>query len=201
MKSPKGRDGIPGKRHVHLGRNLTESNGSRRCAWRQQPDTWFPEGRLDGSIGRVLWVGCSIGQKDITSYVPVVHKRAHKLGYQVEHRLADTAFHYFVLIKRAITGIILGAIAGAIQVWFFKRDLMHLWAAIAGGAVYMTTWVVFTDWLRLAGGKILLGGVSGVIAAIVWWSLTIHAEDAFIQAAVAGLCFGAAYAWSDQRMA
>jgi hypothetical protein len=118
----------------------------------------------------------------------------------MEDRLADTAFHYSVLVKRAITGIILGAIAGAIQVWFFKRDLMHLWAAIAAGITYMTTWVVFTDWLRLAGGKILLGGVSGLIAAIVWWSLAIHTEDVFIQAAVAGLCFGAAYAWSDQRM-
>ena len=114
--------------------------------------------------------------------------------------LADTTFHYSVFVKRAITGLILGAIAGAIQVWFFKRDLMHLWAAITAGAVYMITWVVFTDWLRLAGGKILLGGVSGLIAAIVWWSIAIYAEDAFIQAAVAGLCFGAAYAWSDQRM-
>lgn len=114
--------------------------------------------------------------------------------------LADITFHYSVLVKKAITGIILGAIAGAIQVWFFKRDLMHLWAAIAAGAVYMTTWVVFTDWLRLAGGKILLGGAAGLIAAILWWSIAIHAEDAFIQAAVAGLCFGAAYAWSDRRM-
>jgi len=113
--------------------------------------------------------------------------------------LADITFHYFVLVKRAITGILLGAIAGAIQVWFFKRDLMHLWAAIAAGAVYMTTWVVFTDWLRLAGGKVLLGAVAGLIAAIVWWSIAIHTEDAFIQAAVAGLCFGAAFAWSDRR--
>ena len=104
-----------------------------------------------------------------------------------------------MLVKRAITGIILGAIAGAIQVWFFNRDLMHLWAAIAAGVVYMTAWVIFTDRLRLAGGKVLLGGVSGLIAAIVWWSLAIYAEDAFIQAAVAGLCFGAAYAWSESR--
>lgn len=118
-----------------------------------------------------------------------------------EDDVASEQSPYSELVRRAIMGIILGAIAGAIQVWFFKRDLMHLWAAIAAGAVYMTTWVVFTDRLRLAGGKILLGGVSGVIAAVVWWSLAIHADDAFIQAAVAGLCFGAAYAWSDQRMA
>ncbi len=117
-----------------------------------------------------------------------------------EDDVASEQSPYSELVRRAIMGIILGAIAGAIQVWFFKRDLMHLWAAIAAGAVYMTTWVVFTDRLRLAGGKILLGGVSGVIAAVVWWSLAIHADDAFIQAAVAGLCFGAAYAWSDQRM-
>ena len=114
--------------------------------------------------------------------------------------MASAQSPYSELVRRAIMGIILGAIAGAIQVWFFKRDLMHLWAAIAAGAVYMTTWVVFTDRLRLAGGKVLLGGVSGVLAAVIWWSLAIHADDAFIQAVVAGLCFGAAYAWSDQRM-
>ena len=118
----------------------------------------------------------------------------------MEDELADTAFHYSVLVKRAITGIVLGAIAGAIQVWFFKRDLMHLWAAIAAGVMYMTTWVLFTDWLKLAGGKVLLGAVAGLLAAVLWWAIAVHAENAFIQAAVAGLCFGAAYAWSDQRM-
>lgn len=121
--------------------------------------------------------------------------------FSVGDRLADTTFHYSVLVKRAVTGIILGAVVGAIQVWFFKHDLMHLWASTAAGVVYMTAWVLLTDWLKLAGGKILLGGVSGLIAAVVWWSIAIHAEDAFIQAAVAGLCFGAAYAWSDRRMA
>ena len=114
--------------------------------------------------------------------------------------MADTAFHYSVLVKRAITGLILGAIAGAIQVWFFNRDLSYLWAALAAGVVYMTTLVVLIDWLRLAGGKILLGAVSGLLAAVVWWAIAVHAENAFIQAGVAGLCFGAAYAWSDQRM-
>jgi hypothetical protein len=117
-----------------------------------------------------------------------------------EDRLSDSTFHYSMLVKRVITGIILGTIAGAIQVWFFKRDLMYLWASIAAGVVYMSAWVSFTDWLKLAGGKVLLGGVSGLIAAIVWWSIAIYTEDAFIQAAVAGLCFGATYAWSDQRM-
>lgn len=114
--------------------------------------------------------------------------------------MADTTFHYSILVKRVIMGVILGAIAGAIQVWFFQHDLMHLWASAAAGVVYMTSWVLLTDWLKLAGGKVLLGGVSGLIAAIVWWSIAVHAEEAFIQAAVAGLCFGAAYAWSDQRM-
>lgn len=103
------------------------------------------------------------------------------------------------LLRRGITGVILGAIAGAIQVWFFKRDLMHLWAAITAGAVYMTIWVILTDRLRLAGGKIFLGAVSGLLAAVVWWAIAVPADNAFIQAAVAGLCFGAAYAWSESR--
>lgn len=104
------------------------------------------------------------------------------------------------LLKRGITGFVLGAIAGAIQVWFLKQDLSHLWAAMAAGVLYMTTWVLFTERFRLAGGKIFLGAVSGLIAAIVWWAIAVHAEHAFLQAAIAGACFGATYAWSDRRM-
>lgn len=89
---------------------------------------------------------------------------------------------------------------GVIQVWFFDRDVTHLWAAVAAGTVYMTAWVLFTDWLHLVGGKILLGAVAGLIAAIVWWAIALRAADAFLLAAVAGVCFGSAYAWSDQRM-
>lgn len=117
----------------------------------------------------------------------------------MEDGLADSTFHYSVLVKRSITGIILGVIAGAIQVWFFKRDLMHLWASAAAGVVYMAAWVLFTDWLKLAGGKTLLGAVAGVLAAVVWWSIATRATDTFILAAVAGVCFGAAYAWSEGR--
>jgi hypothetical protein len=114
--------------------------------------------------------------------------------------LADSTFHYSIFIKRAVTGLILGALAGAVQVWLFKRALIYLWASIAAGVVYMAAWVTFTDWLKLGGGRILLGGVSGLLAAMVWWAIAVPADSAFIQAAVAGTCFGAAFAWSDQRM-
>ena len=116
-----------------------------------------------------------------------------------EEAVSDSPFHYSILVKRVITGLILGSLAGAVQVWFLKRDLMHLWASMAAGGLYMTTWTVFTDWLRLAGGKILLGAVSGLLAAIVWWAIAVHAEHVFVQAAVAGTCFGAAFAWSEGR--
>ena len=118
----------------------------------------------------------------------------------MEDELSNGGFRYSVLLRRGITGVILGAILGAIQVWFFKQDIAYLWASVAAGAIYMTAWVVFTDWLRLAGGKILLGAVAGLVAAIVWWAIAVHAEDVFPLAAVAGVCFGSAYAWSDQRM-
>jgi membrane associated rhomboid family serine protease len=104
------------------------------------------------------------------------------------------------LLKRGITGLVLGLIAGAFQVWFLKQDFSHLWASMAAGVLYMTTWVLFTEWLRLAGGRILLGAVSGLIAAMVWWAIAMPAENVFLQAAVAGMCFGATYAWSDRRM-
>ncbi len=122
------------------------------------------------------------------------------VGWSEEDELADSTFQYSIVVKRAITGLILGGLAGAIQIWFFNRDLMHLWALVAAGVLYMTAWVMFTDWLKLAGGKILLGGVSGLLAAVVWWAIAVHVENMFLQALVAGACFGAAYAWSDQRM-
>jgi hypothetical protein len=118
-----------------------------------------------------------------------------------EDSLTDTKGEYSGLLRRAITGVILGAIIGAIQVWFFKRDLSHLWAAMVAGVLYMTTWVLFTERLRLAGGKVLLGAAAGLTAAIVWWAIAVHAENAFLQSAVAGTCFGAAYAWSEGRKA
>ncbi len=114
--------------------------------------------------------------------------------------MTDIREIYGTLMRRAITGAILGAIAGAIQMGFFKQGLMHLFAALAAGVVYMATWVLFTDWLKLAGGKILLGAVAGLLAAVLWWVIAGPAENAFIQAVVAGSCFGAAYAWSDRRM-
>lgn len=114
--------------------------------------------------------------------------------------MADIREIYGVLMRRAITGAILGAVTGAIQMGFLKQDWIYLVAAMAAGVVYMAAWVLLTDWLKLAGGKILLGAVAGLIAAVLWWAIAIHAENAFIQAAVAGACFGAAYAWSDRRM-
>jgi hypothetical protein len=133
---------------------------------------------------------------------PVITRQATVVWSGViaeEDELTEPTFHYSIFIKRAVTGLILGGLAGAVQLWLFKRDLMHLWASISAGVVYMVAWVTFTDWLKLAGGKIILGGVSGLLAAIVWWSIAVPADNAFIQAAVAGTCFGAAFAWSDQR--
>jgi hypothetical protein len=103
------------------------------------------------------------------------------------------------LLARAITGFIIGAIVGVIEVWFFGHDLSFLWAAMAAGVTYMDTRVLLTDWLQLAGGKILLGAASGLLAAVVWWVLASRADELFVRAVVAGICFGAAYAWSDHR--
>lgn len=107
---------------------------------------------------------------------------------------------YSTLMRRMITGVLLGAMVGAVQVGFFGQDWTHLVAAIASGIIYMAAWVSLTDWFQLAGGKILLGAVSGLLAAVVWWAIAIHADNVFVTAAVAGACFGATYAWSDQRM-
>ena len=114
--------------------------------------------------------------------------------------MADLREIYGTLMRRAITGAILGTIAGGIQMGFFKQGVMYLCAAIAAGVVYMAAWVLFTDWLKLAGGKVLLGAVAGLLASILWWMIAAPAEHVFIQAIVAGSCFGATYAWSDRRM-
>ena len=114
--------------------------------------------------------------------------------------MTDIRQIYGIFMRRVITGVLLGTIVGAIQVAFFNHDLYHLLAAIAAGVVYMAAWVVFIEWLQLSGGKILLGAASGLLASMVWWAIASQAENVFVTAAVAGACFGAAYAWSDQRM-
>jgi hypothetical protein len=104
-----------------------------------------------------------------------------------------------MLVKKTITGLILGAIAGAIELWILNHDLAHFLAAVVAGPLYMALLVVLVERLRPAGGKVLLGSVSGVVAAIVWWAIAVQATDQFVLAAVAGGCFGAAYVWSESR--
>lgn len=104
-----------------------------------------------------------------------------------------------MLVKKTITGLILGAIAGAIELWILNHDLAHFLAAVVAGPLYMALLVVLVERLRPAGGKVLLGSVSGVVAAIVWWAIAVQATDQFVFAAVAGGCFGAAYVWSESR--
>ena len=67
--------------------------------------------------------------------------------------MIDENFHYSGLVRRAITGVILGAIAGVLDVWVFKQDITHLWAAVVAGPTYMITLAVLTDRLQLAGAK------------------------------------------------
>jgi len=107
---------------------------------------------------------------------------------------------YGIFMRRVITGVLLGAVVGSIEMAFFNHDFYHLLAAVAAGTVYMAVWVLLIEWFQLAGGKIVLGAVSGLMASIVWWAIANPVENIFVTAAVAGACFGAAYAWSDQRM-
>jgi uncharacterized membrane protein (UPF0136 family) len=117
----------------------------------------------------------------------------------MEDCLADANFQYAGLLRKAITGAILGALVGALVVWFFKRDIVHLWASVVAGALYMTTLAVLTDRLQLVGGKTLLGAGSGLLVAIVWWSIADCTVDAFAVAAISGICFGSVYVWSEVR--
>lgn len=116
-----------------------------------------------------------------------------------EQPAAERPLIVIPLLARAITGFIVGALVGVIQVWFLDYDLSYLWAAIAAGVTYMGSRVLLTDWLQLAGGKIFLGAASGLLAAVVWWALASRADELFVRAVAAGICFGAAYAWSDHR--
>jgi hypothetical protein len=81
----------------------------------------------------------------------------------------------------------------------FKHDLAHFVAAVVAGPLYMMLLALLIDRLQLAGGKTLLGAVSGLFAAIVWWAIAVRAADQFVLAAVAGACFGAVYVWSEVR--
>ena len=113
--------------------------------------------------------------------------------------MVDANFRYGGLLRRTIAGVILGAVIGGVVVWFFEYDITHFWAAVVTGAMYTTTLPVLTDYLQLAGGRTLFGAMSGLLAAIVWWAIAVRTADAFVLAAVAGICFGSAYAWSEAR--
>lgn len=113
--------------------------------------------------------------------------------------MIEAHVQYSGLLRRAITGVILGVVVGVLEVWVFTRDIAHFWAAVVAGPTYMIMLAVLTDRLQLAGGKTLLGAVSGLLAAIVWWAIAVHTADAFVLAAVAGACFGSAYVWSEAR--
>jgi hypothetical protein len=113
--------------------------------------------------------------------------------------MVDANFRNGGLLRKAIVGVILGAIVGGVVMWFFEYDITHFWASVVTGALYMTALPVLTDCLQLAGGRILLGAVSGLLAAIVWWAIAVRTADAFVLAAIAGICFGSAYAWSEAR--
>ena len=114
--------------------------------------------------------------------------------------MPDIRVVYGIFMRRVITGVLLGAVVGSIEMALFNHDFYHLLAAIAAGVVYMAAWVLLIEWFQLAGGRIVLGAVSGLLAAIIWWAIAVSVENLFVTAAVAGACFGAAYAWSDQRM-
>ncbi|MBI3355226.1 MAG: hypothetical protein HY038_00350 [Nitrospirae bacterium] len=113
--------------------------------------------------------------------------------------MSEAHGQYSGLLRRATAGAILGTVVGTFEQWFFKHDLAHFFAAVLAGALYLTTLAVLTDRFQLAGGKTLLGAVSGFLAAIVWWSIAGHTVDAFAVAAVSGICFGSVYVWSEVR--
>ncbi len=113
--------------------------------------------------------------------------------------MADTTSHYSVLLKRAIAGLVLGTIAGTIELWIFNHDLAHFVAAVIAGPLYMTSLALLSDRFQLAGSKTLLGAVAGFLTAIVWWAIAVRATEQFVVAAVAGACFGAVYVWSEVR--
>jgi hypothetical protein len=113
--------------------------------------------------------------------------------------LAVTTVLSSVLVRRAITGLVLGSIAGGIELWIFKHDLEHFAAAVVAGPLYMTLLALLVERFQLAGGKTLLGAVAGLLTAIVWWSIAVRATDQFVFAVVAGACFGAVYVWSEAR--
>lgn len=115
--------------------------------------------------------------------------------------MALTTLLSSLLVRRAITGLVLGTIAGMIELWIFNHDLAHFVAAIVAGPLYLTSLVLLTDRFQLAGGKTLLGAVAGLLTAIVWWAIAVRAAEQFVFAAVAGACFGAVYVWSEVRKA
>jgi len=95
------------------------------------------------------------------------------------------------LLRRVLFGAFAGAFLDALELWFFKFDLLHFWAAVGAGATFTSILALFVKQIQYRGFKLLLlGALSGCVASIVWWLIAGHHIQSLMVAVSAGASLG-----------
>ncbi len=101
------------------------------------------------------------------------------------------------LIRRALLAGAVGALAGALELWFYRFDLRHLAAAVSAGAAFG---ILFGLFAGLSSGSRPLATLSsalfGAIAGAVWWFVA-QPPTSLLLAVVTGFAIGGLYAWIE----
>ena len=100
------------------------------------------------------------------------------------------------LIRRALLGGIFCAVAGALELWFYRFDLRHLAAALSAGAAYGILVGLFPRVLDSSMRPATLGSaLFGGIAGAVWWFVAQPPTTPLL-ALLTGFAIGGLFAWS-----
>lgn len=100
--------------------------------------------------------------------------------------------------KRLLMGALAGGFFGALEIWFYEFSLVRLWAAILAGASFFAIFGLVA--VKLGKDKlkvIVLGGLSGVVAAVVYW--VVARPSSLLLAVGIGLVGGIVYTWAELR--
>ena len=101
--------------------------------------------------------------------------------------------------KRVLFGALIGAVYGALNIWFYEVSLVRLIAAIISGATFFAVLGLLAPKFGKDRSKfITLAGFSGFVAGIAYW-LVARPSSSLILAVMVGCLLGIVYAWAESR--
>jgi len=101
--------------------------------------------------------------------------------------------------KRVLFGALIGAVYGALNIWFYEVSLVRLIAAIISGATFFAVLGLLAPKFGKDRSKfITLAGFSGFVAGIAYW-VVARPSSSLILAVIIGFVSGIVCAWAESR--